>query len=275
MVLTIIPNKVNLLGVIPNDKTIPVILLIGILLNKSDLYMYNLSKVGILLTILIFIISLNTLIISDTHLTDIFDERKYNFLKKLINECDQLIVNGDFWSSYSCNFQDFISSKWNILFPLMLEKRTIYLFGNHDPEESMDKKMDKFSVEQGYFKDIQFKGHTIHIEHGHNPYNKNQLKILNKLLTRKLHIDSLLRKPLENSFNHFVFDHGLHKYLEPRNNSLKRKLLQNNNRINIVGHTHVAEDDIQHNFLNSGFINYGLAWYVLIDNDIDLKFQIY
>jgi predicted phosphodiesterase len=44
---------------------------------------------------------MKTIIFSDTHLTDQFDPELYKALENMIQEADQVIINGDFWDGYS------------------------------------------------------------------------------------------------------------------------------------------------------------------------------
>lgn len=74
-----------------------------------------------------------TIVISDLHLTTNFDNRKFQFLKNIFTNSGQIIINGDFWSYYSCTFDEFLDFKWQELFPFMRAK-TIYIHGNHDRE---------------------------------------------------------------------------------------------------------------------------------------------
>ncbi len=39
------------------------------------------------------------LVISDTHLTHKFDQRKFEYLLSIISQADKVIINGDFWDS--------------------------------------------------------------------------------------------------------------------------------------------------------------------------------
>jgi len=75
---------------------------------------------------------MKTVIFSDTHLTNMFDEKRYLYLKKIISDSDKVIINGDFWKGTVVSFNDFAESKWNLLFPLLLKKEAIYVQGNHD-----------------------------------------------------------------------------------------------------------------------------------------------
>jgi predicted MPP superfamily phosphohydrolase len=105
------------------------------------------------------------LVFSDTHLTHVFEEKKYVFLKKVIESADQVIINGDFWDGYLTSFDAFISSRWNNLFPLLKQKKAVYIFGNHDKACFSDKRTS-------FFSDIQTKkysfvdGMTFYFEHG-------------------------------------------------------------------------------------------------------------
>ena len=59
------------------------------------------------------------LVFSDTHLTDVFDAARFEAMAKMIDEVDQVIINGDFWDGYIIKFSEFIESGWNQLFPLL------------------------------------------------------------------------------------------------------------------------------------------------------------
>jgi len=67
-------------------------------------------------------------VISDTHLTNKFNENKFNKLRSIIESSDKIVLNGDFWDGYATDFEDFYNSKWSALFPLLKSKKTIYLF---------------------------------------------------------------------------------------------------------------------------------------------------
>src|SRR3972149_6125144 len=86
-----------------------------------------------------------TAIISDTHLTAKFDKAKFEYLKTLFSKYEEVIINGDFWSYYSCTFDEFLKSKWNALFPFMKAK-TIYIHGNHDREKWCDERIDRLCL---------------------------------------------------------------------------------------------------------------------------------
>lgn len=209
---------------------------------------------------------MNTIVISDTHLTSKFDQRKFSFINKLIEQCDKLIVNGDFWSLYSCSFDEFINSRWQELFPLMLEKDTHYIYGNHDTPEYMDKRVSMFSTKQGYKTQVKNENYTYIIEHGHAFFKHKSRSNKNfVLMNRKLRIDSLVRYPIDSLiYKEYTKLSFLRKYI---NNKIKLSLEEsfNERSFHVVGHTHFAEEDLSKNFINTGVIGFGLATYLFID----------
>src|SRR3989339_1338248 len=109
---------------------------------------------------------MNILIFSDTHLYLPFDEKKYNFLKKIIEKSDQVIINGDFFDNYMISFDEFVNSSWNRLFPLLKSKKTIYIYGNHDKRSFSDKRVELFSDIQAERYKIKTSNKTFIFEHG-------------------------------------------------------------------------------------------------------------
>ena len=110
---------------------------------------------------------MKTLVISDTHLDTTFDEKKYAFLRSIIERADRVILNGDFWEGITISFDDFIKSEWKSLFPLLKQKQTIYLYGNHDRKEYNDERVQLFSAAQGDSHILKEENTTYHIQHGH------------------------------------------------------------------------------------------------------------
>src|SRR4051812_43742823 len=105
------------------------------------------------------------LVISDTHLGQVFQPAKFALLVRLINQADQVIINGDFWERYLCSWDEFISSPWRQLFPLLRDKKAVYLFGNHDLEELSDYRREKFSTVQAQSYELESGGRLFHLEH--------------------------------------------------------------------------------------------------------------
>ncbi len=205
------------------------------------------------------------LIFSDTHLTEKFDPEKYRFLKKIIQPADKVFILGDFWDGYLTEFDAFINSRWRNLFPY-LQKKTIYLFGNHDPEKLSNKKRSLFCKKAEQKHKLKAAGRNIYLEHG------------NKLLPL---IDDILNLKPEKKFHLNLLKYGqiiLNKlinlrpsffqqtYFRKKTLELKNKIKPAKNELYIFGHTHCPMLDLEKGFGNTGFINYGLASYITIEN---------
>src|SRR3982750_365904 len=92
--------------------------------------------------------TMKTLIFSDSHLYGRFEETKFKFMWYLINSVDHVIINGDFWDGYIIDFNEFLATPWNELFPLLKERRSIYIYGNHDIVPPTDPRASLFSARQ-------------------------------------------------------------------------------------------------------------------------------
>lgn len=216
------------------------------------------------------------IVISDTHLTKRFNSTKYEYLLRIINQADQLIINGDLWDFWCTDFDGFVNSKWNKLFGLMLKKNTIYIHGNHDPASKCDDRVKLFSVKavNNYVLDVD--GQSILFSHGHdilkckdNFVIKNYVMLLNlcdrynlrlifKLLSLTRHLIICLtgEKIIYNS-----------KMLKNKNDKIKRVHCSG---WLICGDTHCAEIDQNYNFANTGCIPKKTASYIIINNG-DIK----
>jgi predicted phosphodiesterase len=207
------------------------------------------------------------IVFSDTHLTHKFNQRKYNFLKKIILSGDKVIINGDFWDGYLIKFSQLLDSKWNMLFPLLKSKNTVYVYGNHDRRKKSDWRVNLFSVKQTEKYEIHTNKNTFIFEHGNKfrpCMDETKLKfLLISPIIKSVNLAEKLchkRKQSKKLMNWFL------------SKSNKRiKLIINNeaieNKIYVTGHTHMAEKDLDNHFLNSGIIRYGIGQYLIIDTD--------
>jgi predicted phosphodiesterase len=203
------------------------------------------------------------LIFSDTHLSDIFDPKKFQYLSTIIQHADQVIINGDFWDMHACSFTSFIESEWNKLFPLLKEKHAVYIYGNHDLEEASDERRSLFSDTQSDTYTLHSGTSTFHLEHGHriisiisedwdkqkNP-NPHVVRILN----------TLQQNLVKARMARVIFQHY--------NKRIKKRVptLLNEGEILVCGHTHCAEIDLNHRFVNSGLNHFGIGQYVIIED---------
>jgi len=209
---------------------------------------------------------MKTLIFSDTHLTHRFEPKKYEFLKNLFESVDEIIINGDFWDGLSTTFERFLNSKWQQLFPLLRNKNTIYIYGNHDFKYMSDIRVSQFSVRQFEEYSLQTNPKKLIIRHGHQhtPSIQNKfksrmlLKLINDLydpaekLALKIFGKKFFNKTLYAKFNAWILEHA-QRELKP-------------NEVLVCGHSHNAFFSPEQKFINSGFIRHGLAQYLIIES---------
>lgn len=202
------------------------------------------------------------LVISDTQLGSRFNRRKYDFLKRIIMNSDKVIINGDFWEGYETTFDKFVKSPWSGLFPLLKERKTVYLYGNHDKKEYSDKRVNLFSVEQGIQYKLKSGDKTFYFEHGHritpftDKYFKRAPKFLSLAWTLIEHIMTKLTGMWFIGLFYKKFNERIKKYAVGR---------FRNNEILICGHTSVPYFDVYSHYINGGWIKHGIAQYLLIE----------
>lgn len=208
------------------------------------------------------------LIISDTHLGK-FNKKQFNFLYNLIESVDEVIINGDFWDSWCISFEKFINSQWQNLFDLLLEKNTIYIYGNHDPKELCDERCSLFAVETVDSYQFELCGQKFHCEHGHHLttsfFATKLFGFYYKLIGhRPSGLQYLIAKTEKLLF--YLFPKLIHRTtLGQHTNRILRKNLKAD-CINIFGHSHNPDLDIQNNFINTGATMCEWASYVLIED---------
>lgn len=204
---------------------------------------------------------MKTVVFSDTHLSDLFDAKKCEFLKHLINNADRVIINGDFWDGHIITFDTFVKSPWSQLFPLLKSKKTVYVHGNHDRKEFCDSRVNLFSVEQHSSYRLNDSSSLFSFEHGNHtlPSIDERLPLPESFFSAGTKaytfIEGIITRRIRKSTRFWG------KLL---NNRLKKS--KNNGNFRVFGHTHFAEFDPVHKFAVTGFIQHGLAQYLLIEN---------
>ncbi|OGG20393.1 hypothetical protein A3D03_06120 [Candidatus Gottesmanbacteria bacterium RIFCSPHIGHO2_02_FULL_40_13] len=206
---------------------------------------------------------MHIIIISDLHLTRRFDKRKFYFLKKIIEQSDQVIINGDLWDYYFLSFSQFIQSRWSQLFPLLKEKKAIYLYGNHDQEKWCDYRVNEFSIKQCDRFIIKVKNCVLRIEHGNRiakapddkypwitEFRSTMATVI--LLSRKFLLSKLGKERLK-KFNIIMISWW-------KNNRKSNQWL-------VCGHSHVKEYNSSQRFINTGYVGYGIGQYLKIDDN--------
>ena len=212
-----------------------------------------------------------TIIFSDTHLTPEFNHKLFNKLKKIISRANRVIINGDFWDGYLTNFDTFINSEWRKLFKLLKKKKTVYVFGNHDPEDFGDHRYHLFSDRQCNFFRFKSGNQLFHVEHG-DKLNFNltfKTKPLIPFLRRGYRfIDKQknLRTVMGNFFDYIAKltdekgDDTIFKYMAKRKNKDKH--------FYIFGHTHIPRFYRKLRYANPGRIDSHQFGYIEIINGI-------
>lgn len=207
------------------------------------------------------------LIFSDTHLTNHFEPKEFTLLKRIISQADKVVINGDFWDGYYISFEQFLSSKWRELFPLLKERHTVYVVGNHDKMSLINEKALVFCDEYCESKKLIWGNTKLHIEHG-NRFSLGIVErypwILNNLtrLGNKVKKFILMRLFKENTFK-----------LSSKAKTTNRKILQwtkqnlPEDELFIAGHSHLPSDNFKQGSINVGQIDEGVASYLTIEAD--------
>jgi predicted phosphodiesterase len=200
------------------------------------------------------------LIFSDAHFTPGFNQDSFSKLKKLIEQADQVVINGDLWEGYFFKFDDFLNSKWNQLFPLLKEKKTIYIYGNHDPEKAVDDRANQFAdlVTDKY--EFSSGGKDFVCLHGHQYIespSKTSALIKVKFLLCILYLAYYLLI--------LVLRRKFWKIYQFENDRLKKIQKQEfPGKYLVTGHTHLMEQTDF--FINTGSLSFGFFEYTWIEN---------
>ena len=207
------------------------------------------------------------LVISDTHLSK-FDQSKFDFLKKIISKSDRVIINGDLIEGWLISGEEFVNSRWSQLFPLLLEKETVYIRGNHEKSITLDI-ANCFSVK---FFDIYqdcIENQKFVFEHGHRILSENK-SVLIKLYDWIIGLNiisilwSLIR--LEDLLCILFPTLSQQNFLGKKQNIVLKNYHNRKDTFLITSHTHTPELNIKDKFANTGRIRRGSASYILINN---------
>lgn len=211
---------------------------------------------------------MKTAIVSDLHLANKVDQPRLDYLNNLFSSVDRVIINGDFWDLHSITFKEFMSSPWKSLFPLLKQKHTIYIEGNHDHArdtggeifELVDKHVSEFTLHSGKY--------TLHIEHGHRKlHRKSETSPLLISGFRSLQYNTWFRDPLEK----FLISRNndtLHRWHMNKHDKTLRKIAFGlpKHHILVTGHTHLPSFSPEMQYINTGYINHGVAYYLLVED---------
>ncbi|NTU73356.1 hypothetical protein HGB07_04275 [Candidatus Roizmanbacteria bacterium] len=209
---------------------------------------------------------MKTLIFSDSHLGTKFDEEKFQALKQVIEQADRVILNGDFWDGYLLHdFTDFIESTWKTaLFPLLKQRETIYIYGNHDKKKYSDERVNLFSTSQTKQYRFTENGKTFIVEHG-----DRIAPLIDIFIPYQVSIPFTILHDWAESFIISLMGEKYYKYLHSVVNNRIKKYAKKHlkpDEILITGHTHLAELNVAQQYANSGVNKHHLAQHLWIEN---------
>lgn len=211
---------------------------------------------------------MNILVFSDTHLYLPFNQKKFNYLKRIISSSDKVIINGDFFDAYMINFNRFVNSRWNKLFPLLKKKNSVYIYGNHDKKEYSDNRVDLFSVKQTYRLELKLNDRNYIFEHGQNIRKTPDFYIdfTKPYLTWLVFLTHALHYLLTFIFKKKFLDIGYGWTNNVSKVRIKKLYKPDKNDFYIIGHNHFGEVDEKNRFACSGINLYGYGQYLMIDS---------
>lgn len=212
---------------------------------------------------------MRTLVFSDTHLSTKFDRRLFDALTDLISKSEGVIINGDFWEGLAIKFDDFLRSEWRHLFPLLKQKKAIYIYGNHDHQIYSDERVYRFCSKAVTEYCLETPSCKYVFKHGH------------EFLFPK-HSDKCLRKPagetrtcwrkfrlkiaeIAQSVGFGLFGPKVLPAFINHMSSEIRAVAAEKDSVLVCGHTHRPYHNKELNFVDIGFFSYGWANYMEID----------
>lgn len=209
---------------------------------------------------------MTTLIISDLHLSTSVDQDRLNYLQNLFSEVDQVILNGDFWDVYTTTFQEFLNSEWSTLFPILKQKNTIYIEGNHDHAKDTNEDVTIFCTKHLSEYTLQMGKYTLHIEHGHlkSSYKQPTADWIVEFY-RNIGYNKWFRDPLEKVLIATDTD-LLHRW---HMSTAEKRLIDYasnlpENHFLVTGHTHLPGFFPEKKYINTGYINHSVGYYLLV-----------
>ena len=214
------------------------------------------------------------LLISDTHLAaGNYDPKFCDRLLKLIEEYPRVIIMGDFFDAYLSTFDAFLRSGWKRLFPALLKKKAIYIYGNHDRPEFMNELTTEFSVEQTYRKVLEVEDVLITLQHGHLyapdfdgkfPWFSYYLSWLYPRYHRHASEQTWLNRLFLKAYNDNK-NKLLHADMKRAITRFKEKNKDMRDNWQITGHSHIQEVDYKLRYINIGATLSKSLEYVVID----------
>lgn len=206
---------------------------------------------------------MKTLVIADLHLRNAFDQRLFDFLKNLISDAQQVIINGDLIEGDLAYWQDIFSGKWSKLWELFSKKKSIYILGNHDSDIEIDelKKLNIFS-EIGTSYNFIHQDMKVHVEHGHRFTNESPLRSLPRSLLKPVAYVNRIKDSILDQIWPYKGKNKI-DYKQLKNAEIETNPEAD---IFILSHTHQQYADEDEKIYNTGSIRFGFASWITIED---------
>ena len=208
------------------------------------------------------------LIFSDTHLSHKFEPAKFKFLRKIIFKADKVIIAGDFYDHLFTDLNKLLNSKWQPLFKLLKQKKAVFIPGNHDPLTGTNREKEFCNQITPEYKLIS-KGKQFIVRHGHkiNPgFHKFEDSVPKYIQKLALKTTNKIEKTLVNLFGWVAPYLFSYRYIDILKTINYRRKNKNYGDYLILGHLHFPYWGKRLKYINTGFINHGLASYTTIEN---------
>jgi predicted phosphodiesterase len=212
---------------------------------------------------------MKTVIFSDTHLSGRVQRKKFHYLMNVIESADRVIIAGDLWDGFLTDFDGFLRSGWRRLFQPLLDRKAVYLYGNHDRIEWSDDRVKFFSVEQHMEVGLQVGSHKFLVTHGDTIHTSLEMKFP-VILHPSLQKTAPLRVAASVDILHkIVFGK---RFLNKENNMNAPMIQWAREKVEpptilVCGHSHYPEFLLEDRYINLGFNFAGFGSYLLIEND--------
>lgn len=208
---------------------------------------------------------MRTLVFSDTHLTGHFDQAQCHYIAKLVKSVDQVVLNGDFWDGYLSTYADFAKA-WQPLLDALAQPNTLYLPGNHDRLEWLNKKKVQFATVVEDELELSIGSNRYRILHGDHiaPEFDDRHPSVTRSFAQMYWMVVWLRK-------HWLLGVVMRWYHFQVSKRFERMLIEfasakaSQNEQFIFGHTHLTANLPEKHYLNPGISTPQVMRYILID----------
>lgn len=223
----------------------------------------------------------STMILSDLHLGEKFNKKRLHAFLDIMQNFDQIILNGDvlddFW-----DYQETIKSSWEPLFDLLSRKKVIYLFGNHDRDSlALRKSTESFVDVYANSYQLSVGERELIIMHGDAIYPRpdgilyqEKTTFFGILAQKTAQVLWKIVYPIFLIVRLFIekYPNSLAKIQRPFVRPQNRAMIEyaqtklESHQILVCGHSHFAQFSPDEQFINSGANLYDRIEYLAVEN---------